>query len=354
MTFKNTLLFPARSGLCALAVITMAAGLNTLGAGASAAYAHPPIPDRADDIERAAFEADRADILAMAGNYKVRFDMQETTPWDADYTPRDRKISGGHESVRVIEDTGTKIVLQHLLVVNTGKSDYIVKHWRQDWEYEPKQILAYSDTGRWEYKPVKPKRANGRWSQTVYQVDDSPRYASIGEWETQGGVRRWRSGWTWRPLARRDATRDPVYDRYYAINRHSPTANGWIHFQDNTKMAEIDGKLVPVVQEYVLNSYTRFDDYNVSAADDYWAKTKGYWAAVRTAWDKAASKYGGIAIEEEANTGTVISGELLEMGTQIAEGKMQVAPAIEKAETMIASTVAAEFAKLERDTASSD
>ena len=343
MTFKQKILNASLSGLAIMAI-----------SAAAPAYAHPPIPDRAEDVERAAFEADRADILAMAGNYKVRFDMQESTAWDENYEPRERKISGGNEVVRVIEDTGTKIVLQHLLVVNTGKSDFIVKHWRQDWEYEPKQILAYSDTGRWEYKAVNPKRANGRWSQTVYQVDDSPRYASIGEWETQGGVRRWRSGWTWRPLARRDATRNPVYDRYYGINRHSPTATGWIHFQDNTKMAEVDGEMMPVVQEYVLNSYTRFDDYNVGAADEYWENTKEYWAAVRTAWDKAARQYGGIAIEEEANTGTIISGELLEMGTQIADGKMQVAPAIAKAESMIATAVKAEFAKLEETGAASD
>src|SRR3546814_5432291 len=88
----------------------------------------------------------------------------------------------------------------------------------------------------------------GRWSQTVYQVDDSPRYAGWGQFETQGGIRRWRSSWTWRPLARRDAVRNPVYDRYLSINRHQPSPDGWIHWQDNTKMGTKDGKLVPIVQ----------------------------------------------------------------------------------------------------------
>src|SRR5690554_5310549 len=176
-----------------------------LAFGSAPALAHPPIPDRSAAAEKSAFEADRAVILAMAGNFKVRFDMQESTRWAADYEPLDRKVSGGHEVVKVIEDTGEKIVLQHLLVVELDDDkDFIVKHWRQDWQYEPKKILAYADRNSWKYEPIDEKRANGRWLQTVYQVDDSPRYASLGEWETQGGIRRWRSGWTWRPLARRD------------------------------------------------------------------------------------------------------------------------------------------------------
>lgn len=315
----------------------LGAAIFALTIATSPALAHPPIPDRPADVEKTAFEADRADILAMAGNFKVRFDMQESTSWVSDYTPRDRKISGGHEVVKIIEDTGTKIVLQHLLVVDTGDSDFIVKHWRQDWEYEPEKVLAYSDRNSWEYQPISEKRRNGRWSQTVYQVDDSPRYAGLGEWETQAGVRRWRSNWTWRPLARRDAVRDPVYDRYYSINRHSPMPNGWIHFQDNTKMGMVDGKLVPIVQEYVLNTYTKFDGYNVQAAEDYWSKTKGYWADVRASWEKVFVSRNGVTVEEEAQTGTVISAELLEMGTKIADGEMEAAAAAKKARTLIAN-----------------
>lgn len=313
------------------------AAIFTLALVSTTALAHPPIPDRAADVEKTAFEADRADILAMAGNFKVRFDMQESTPWVSDYDARERKISGGHEVVKIVEDTGTKIVLQHLLVVDTGDSDFIVKHWRQDWEYEPEKILAYSDRNSWEYQPISEKRRNGRWSQTVYQVDDSPRYAGLGEWETQGGVRRWRSNWTWRPLARRDAVRDPVYDRYYSINRHSPMPNGWIHFQDNTKMGTVDGKLVPIVQEYVLNTYTKFDGYNVQAAEDYWTKTNGYWAEVRKSWEIAFLSNNGVTVEEEAQTGTVISAEILEMGTKIADGEMDAGTATEKARSLIAN-----------------
>lgn len=314
----------------------MSAGLLALAFATSPALAHPPIAERSAADEKAAFEADRADILAMAGNYKVRFDMQESTRWDKNYTPLEAKTSGGHEVVRVVEDTGRKIILQHMLVAEHEGQTHIIKHWRQDWVYEPANVLVYTDRNTWALEDVPEKMRKGRWSQTVWQVDDSPRYGGWGQFEEQAGIRRWRSNWTWRPLARRDAIRSPVYDRYYAINRHQVSPDGWIHWQDNSKMGIKDGKLVPIVQEYVLNSYTKFDGYNVKAADDYWAKTKGFWAAVRASWDAVIAKTGGIAITEQADTGTVISGRLLEIGNDIAEGKMSEASAIKEARTLIA------------------
>lgn len=316
------------------------AGVLVLSPTLFPAAAHPPIAERPAAQEKAAFEADRADILAMAGNYKVKFDMQESTPWVSDYQPLDPKVSGGHEVIRVIEDTGRKIVLQHMLVANANGTSFVIKHWRQDWEYEPEKMLTYADTNRWAYEAVDPKRAKGRWSQTVYQVDDSPRYAGLGEWETQAGTRRWRSSWTWRPLARRDAVRSPVYDRYYAINRHSPTPDGWIHFQDNIKMGMVDGKLAPIVTEYVLNTYTKFDTYDVQAADDYWAETAAYWQAVRDGWEDVADTKNGIPIEEEAHTGTVISGKLLTMADEIRRGEMTEGAAIAEAQKLIREATA--------------
>jgi hypothetical protein len=319
------------TGIAALALI----------ASPSPALADDPVGARSAEAEAASFAADREDILAMAGDFKVTFDMKETTPWHADYTPIDAKISGGHESVRVVEDTGRKIVLQHLLVVGSAENPFVVKHWRQDWEYEPEQILVYEALGKWVLEDVPEAMRKGRWSQTVYQVDDSPRYAGWGQWETTNGVRRWRSNWTIRPLARRDATRSPVYDHYRAINRHQNFPGGWIHWQDNTKLKWVDGEAVPYVQESVLNTYVRFDDYPVSAADDYWTASAGYWEAVRAEWDAALATNGGISVEEEAETGTVISGELLSMGTQLLKGEIEEADAIAKAQSLIRASTSA-------------
>lgn len=322
----------------------LASGLaaTALMAVPAPALADDPIT-RSADAAKAAFEADRETILAMAGDFKVRFDMQESTPWMDGYEPIDAKISGGYESVRVIEDTGTRIVLQHLLVTGPDDSPYVVKHWRQDWEYEPKQILVYEGGDKWVMKPVPEAMRSGRWSQTVYQVDDSPRYAGWGQWQVTNGVRRWRSNWTTRPLARRDATRSPIYDRYIGINRHQMTPNGWIHWQDNTKMMpakDKSGELVPVVQEYVLNTYERFDGYNVGAAEAYWSATADYWAAVRAKWDEVAKAQGGIRIAQEANYGTDIAAELLKLADAIKTGETASDKATSTAIALIAEGTA--------------
>lgn len=308
-----------------LAQTILASGLAALAmvAAPAPALADSPIV-RSTDAATAAFEEDRKAILAMAGDFKVTFDMQESTAWMEGYTPLERKISGGYESVRVIEDTGTRIVLQHLLVTGDEANPYVVKHWRQDWEYQPEKILAFKGGDTWEWQAVPEKMRAGRWSQTVWQVDDSPRYAGWGEWETTHGIRRWRSNWTARPLARRDAIRGPVYDHYMGINRHQLTPTGWVHWQDNTKMiapADGAGEATPVVQEYVLNTYERFNGYNVAAAETYWEKTKGYWDAVRGKWDEVAEANGGIRIAQEAGAGTTIANELMTLADKIKDGK---------------------------------
>src|SRR3546814_13542563 len=100
-------------------------------------------------------------------------------------------------------------------------------------------------------------------------------------------------------------------------------------------MGTKDGKLVPIVQEYVRNTYIKYDQYDVQASDDYWAATKEYWAAVRAEWNRVAQAKGGIAIEEKADTGTVISGRLLEMADEVQEKKLTTAKAIAEAKKLI-------------------
>lgn len=317
---------------------TLLLGAAMLGAPLAApALADGPVKARAAADEEAAFQADRAAILAMAGTFKVTFDMKETTAWRADYTPIPPKISGGHEVVRAIVDTGRTIVLQHLLVVTDDKGKtFVIKHWRQDWVFEPATVLTYAGQGKWALEDVPAAMRKGRWSQTVWQTDDSPRYGGWGQWTDEGGVRRWRSNWTWRPLARRDAVRHPVYDRYLGINRHSPSPAGWVHWQDNIKMGLVDGKLVPFVQESVLNSYVKDDQFDVAAADAYWAATKDYWAAVRTEWDAAITRGKGVAVAEVAETGSASGERLMSLADDIQSGKLKTADAIVRAKAVIA------------------
>jgi len=268
--------------------------LSLTACAAPGATAGAPAPVAATQAD---FERDRQSIYAMAGTFKVTFDMRETAPFVAGYTPLEPKLSGGHEVVRVIEDTGRHIVLQHLLVADDGEGRvFVIKHWRQDWAYEPETVLTYAGDSKWTTSPVSAADRARAWSQTVWQVDDSPRYGGVGRWVYDGGDARWTSDETWRPLARRDAVRHPPYDRYRGTNRHAITPAGWIHEQDNAKLGPVNSVETTYVHETVLNTYRRFDRFDVAKADNYWAKSKDYWARVRAMWDRAIAAQGGVTV----------------------------------------------------------
>lgn len=317
-------------------LLTAALPAVMLPALALPAHADGPVAARPAGQDAAKFEADRRHILAMAGKYNVHFDFRETTPWQADYDPIETKTSGGHEVVKVIADTGRFISLQHLLIVQHEGKTHVIKHWRQDWTYEPESVLVYKGKGEWKQEEVPAALRKGRWSQTVWQVDDSPRYGGWGQWTAEGGVPRWRSSWTLRPLARRDAVRKPPYDRYLGINRHSPTPSGWIHWQDNIKLAVKDGRDVPYVQEIVLNTYDRYDGFNAAPAEDYWAKTQDFWAVVRAEWDGVMARTGGISVREVADTGSASAEGLMSTAQDLADGKIGMEAAKEQARRIIA------------------
>ena len=138
--------------------------LATVALPVSYVSAHGPIATKPTEQEQAKFNADRANILAMAGTFKVKFDFQEQTSWQVDYTPIAPKVSGGHEVVRVIEDTGKHIKLQHILVIEGEDKTLLVKHWRQDWTYAPESMLVYDRANYWKLEtvPEKMRKAAGR------------------------------------------------------------------------------------------------------------------------------------------------------------------------------------------------
>lgn len=256
---------------------------------APAAYTRPCAAAPAD--ARTAFECDRRSILAMAGEYRVRFAFDETAALATDYAPHAAQRSGGTELVEVIVDDGTTISLQHILVL--GKEHVVVKHWRQDWHYEPTGVLRFRGNGRFEREAIGDTQRARAWSQTVYEVDDAPRYAGIGRWRHDQGVDAWESDRTWRPLPRREYSKRKDYQALEVVNRHTLTPAGWVHEQDNTKLVLDAGGARAIAREHGINSYTRTDDYDFSAGRDYWARTAAFWAEVRSHW----------AARERAGTG---------------------------------------------------
>ncbi|MEQ8404967.1 MAG: hypothetical protein RKE49_07710 [Oceanicaulis sp.] len=304
-TMLKTLLITGAAGLALTACAVTPHTATAPGAGAAVSA----------EAERAQFEADRQAILAMAGEYSVTFDFTEFLPIAAGYELKEPKVTPAREVVYVIEDEGDFISLQHLLLVGPPNEPTVIKHWRQDWAYEPDRLMAYQGFNAWEMLDVADDEADGAWSQTVYQVDDSPRYAGLARWEHAENASTWEPASSYRPLPRRDATTRDDYDVIDAVNRHTVTAWGWTHEQDNSKVVLRDGTPRELVREHGVNTYTRTDLARDDAAETYWAATEDYWAEVRDAWDEImlAERF---STEDDAD-GTLLYGPVLSEGQAV-------------------------------------
>ena len=277
-------------------------------------------------------EMDRKAILAMAGNYDVTFHFEETVSFKKGYEFYDSKDSGAYEVVYVIADDPGFISLQHILVVG-GDQKFPVKHWRQDWIYEPDYTYEFVGFNAWQKRELTKAESAGKWAQFVYQVDDSPRYSAIGAWEYNNGVPAW-AGKTWRPLPRRDMTTRDDYQALEITNRHAITFNGWVHEQDNTKLLLTGDKPEALAREIGVNTYVKFDDFETDIAKDYWEATKEFWAGVRDVWTELE--------RENTQFGLTLQGEpvdlynpLLELANEIQDGEKSVSDAIKEARTAI-------------------
>lgn len=247
----------------------------------------------------APFDCDRRAILAMAGDYRVRFTFDEVSSLRRGYALAKPQRTGGEEFVQVIADTGTSISLQHVLVTKDG---FVTKHWRQDWTYEPTVSWAYAGDRTWRRRVFTADESRGAWLQTVWQVDDSPRYAGVGRWTYDGDVAVWTSDSTWRPLPRREHTIRQDYDVMVAVNRHEITPTGWTHLQDNLKLdTKAPASSKYLAREIGVNRYDRITGFDFGPGHDYWTKTGRYWAEVRAAWDELFAQHDRIRLKEKVD-----------------------------------------------------
>ncbi len=342
-----------------VAVGALAGGVMLVGGCASTAQANnAPIvaaqtagaaeltsPDPASQrAEAAKFEADRQAILAMAGDYAVTFDFRETVPFADGYEMKEPKVSAAHEIVRVIEDSGDFISIQHILVVG-GAQKAPVKHWRQDWRYEPAQVLKFVGGNAWRMEAVSADERAGAWSQVVYQVDDAPRYGAVGKWTHEAGVSEWTPPAEWRPLPRRDATTRDDYDAVDAVNRHAITPFGWVHEQDNSKLVLRDGAPHVIVREVGVNTYRKIESSDAHIADDYWAATKDYWAGVRAEWARLENESGEFALTVQGEPEPVYN-PLLALAKGVQDGEMAGDAAVADAVSVIAEFTTTDIGEL--------
>jgi hypothetical protein len=222
-------------------------------------------------------------IKSMCGCYEVEFNFAETFEYskEPDYKPSKTKTEYGLEWVELVEDQPDKISLQHLLIVSDSM---IIKHWRQDWEYENTRFYQFFKDKTWKYEMMSKNNVKGQWTQRVYQVDDSPRYEGSATWIHTDGRNYW-TNTTDAPLPRREYTTRDDYNVLKRTNTHEITKEGWIHNQDNEKLIRDDnGKDVLLAKEKGYDVYTKVADSKCKAAQKYWAEYAALWKNVRTKW----------------------------------------------------------------------
>lgn len=252
-------------------------------------------------------ERDRRAILAMAGTYRVTFDFLEVVPLAADAKPNAPYQSWGTEKVYVDKDTGSFISLLHMLEMRVIQDDgkisepMVTKHWRQDWQYQPAAIVEYRGRDRWERRKLNRVESKGAWVQTVYQVDESPRYAGVGRWNHSASLSAWIGNDTWRPLPRREWSVRDDYQVLLGTNRHSIGPTGWVQEENNLKTVLTDDRRLDaahpyLAREYGIARYERIRDADFAAADRYYERTRQFWDRVRNDWAEAFARQGVITL----------------------------------------------------------
>lgn len=246
---------------------------------------------------------DKKAIKDMCGCYAVTFNFAETFEYveDSTYLPSPTKHDKALEWVEILEDDPNKIVLQHLLIVGPPNNQMIVKHWRQDWEFENTKLYQYDHDNTWKFVNLPKNQVKGQWTQRVFQVDDSPRYEGSSTWVHVDGKSYWENT-SDAPLPRREETIRADYNVTGRTNRQEITANGWIHDQDNTKVLREAGKEdVIIAEEKGHNTYVKIDDSKCKAAQDYWKETHEKWAVVRHKWDEVFARDKDLILEEKVD-----------------------------------------------------
>ena len=256
---------------------------------------------------------DQAAIRALSGEFKVSFDFMETMLFGNSRIPSTPYRSWGTEKIYVLNDEPGLIELQHILVMsffdenNEIQGPFVMKHWRQKWQANPDKIHEYIGNRTWVNNSLQKPSVSDLWIQTVYQVDDSPRYALKGKWTHYPSHSEWSSEPGDRPLPRREYSYRNDYETLFGSNRITVHPTGWIHEQDNLKKSiteqeqKADFNPTFLAREIGLNRYTRIRQYDFTKGDEYLEKTRKYWKMVRDEWAKRISIHSMIQIRSECN-----------------------------------------------------
>ena len=245
-------------------------------------------------------------IKEMCGCFEIDFKFSETFQYinDSNYSKSKNYNAKALEYAKLIKDEKDHISIQHLLVMG----DYIIKHWRQDWLFQNKDLLKYDGNNNWKYISKTKQDVKGQWTQKVFQVDDSPRYEGSATWVHADGKSYWENS-SYAPLPRREYTKRNDYNIMIRGNRHEITKDGWVHDQDNFKVVKESGSdsEVIIASEKGINTYTRVDESNCKEAIKWWDENNEKWLLVLEKWNSIYSKKDDISLRQSVENKPLFS-----------------------------------------------
>lgn len=234
-------------------------------------------------------------IKKMCGCFEIDFNFAETFQFsnDSNYLKSKNYNAKAIEYAKLIKDDKGHISIQHLLVMD----NYVIKHWRQDWIYQNRNLLKYDANNSWKHVLKSKKDVKGQWTQKVFQVDDSPRYEGTSSWVHVDGKSYWENS-SYAPLPRREYTKRNDYNILIRGNRHEIVDEGWIHDQDNYKVvkdSESNAEVI-IAAEKGFSTYTKVDESKCSMAINWWNDNNAKWSHVRNKWNSIYSKNEDISL----------------------------------------------------------
>ena len=245
-------------------------------------------------------------IKEMCGCFEIDFKFSETFQYsnDSNYSKSKNYNAKALEYAKLIKDEKGHISIQHLLVMG----DYVIKHWRQDWIYQNKDLLKYDGNNNWKHISKNKKDVKGQWTQKVFQVDDSPRYEGSATWVHADGKSYWENS-SYAPLPRREYTKRDDYNVMIRGNRHEITKYGWVHDQDNFKVvrdSESNSEVI-IASEKGLNTYIRVDESKCKEAINWWDENNEKWSLVLEKWNSIYSKKDDISLRRSVENKPLFS-----------------------------------------------
>jgi hypothetical protein len=269
----------------------------------------------------------------LCGCFEVSFKYAETFAPSTDYKFHEREEIGGTAELALpIEVSDKKIVIQHLLVVGNNT---VVKHWREEWSYENPEIWKYKGDRTWVKETLPTEQVKGKWTQSVWEVADEPRYQGYSQFVNLDGKIVWQNT-TDAPLPRREYSVRSDYNILKRTNRLNITDSGYLHEQDNQKIIRSNGTDKLLVEEKGLNIYKKITEKECAAAKTYWEKNEGYWRRVRKVWADYISSVNTISLKTKID-GKMLHENLNNLAKDYISGKI--------AEADIDSRVKSEISK---------